>query len=145
MSFSSLGSLLSVAPVHPQGVVKAGHDEQQTHNGVGDYVAESIKAIVARPVRDHQGAAIKNLYEARRITARADIGLSCEILGADAEKRGPSYEFLRMYAKPVLTLLYRQRMCRLKQPAKRLLIRYGKVWPDCKVWSEFQVRHDLPL
>ncbi len=127
------------APVHPQGVVETGHDEQQPDNRIGDDVAEGIKAIITRPVRDRQGAAVENLYKARRIAPGADIGLSFEILGADAEKRRTPYEFLRMFAEAVLTLLYRQGMCRLEQPAKRLLIR------DCKVWIEFQGRHDLPL
>ncbi|MNX95375.1 hypothetical protein D3C86_1276470 [compost metagenome] len=127
------------APVHPQGVVETGHDEQQSDNRIGDDIAEGIEAIIARPVRYRQGAGIENLYKARRIAAGADIGLSFEILGADAEKRRPPYEFLRMFAEPVLTLLYRQGMCRLEQPAKRLLIR------DRKVWIEFQGHHDLPL
>lgn len=73
--------------VHPQGLVDARHEEDQPDAGVLDDVAEAVDAFVAAPVGDHQGAAIGNAHEARRVAARARIGLAGRVGARQHQER----------------------------------------------------------
>ena len=82
--------------IHAQGVVKARDDEQETDTRIGENVYQRVEAVVTGTFRYRQRIFIKDLDEADRVAAWADIGLSIRSLRADAQERRTPDEALGM-------------------------------------------------
>lgn len=130
----------SGAPIHAQCVFKPRNDEQESNARIGENVDQCIETVVAGSVRYRQRALIKNFDKADRITAGADIRFSSQILCADAQEWRTPDKLLRMLAEVILTLLYGQSMCRIKQTSKRLFICYGEFWINLELLHHIAFR-----